>query len=642
MHPHDPVPGVEEAVERVLLQARDVPLTRRDTLRVLGLIGLNSVLGGCMPATRSPALSGTSTGGVKAPDPLVIDVHTHIFNARDVSAADYFTDSIAHLRELNLAPAQVRFIHEFVEHVAKGIAGMAPSARTERDRLLEWERNGVGVFSDEALSRTTDDEQDMCAWRIKLRQIFNSFPTPEERQRVQNPSAALTDERNGTLGEPHDLLDLHVNPQQCGRATMRTYRPRFTDGTARFFAQVEALLFDDPGARSTAAARLFEGSEHAVTANRWLRRMARPRYEIAQELLRTYGHSDQSGGVDAFVVAMVDMQCWLGGSTDQLHDQVLLTSEIARMSGGRLLPFVAYDPLRDVRENCAALTLVQDAILQHGFVGVKMYPANGFRPMGNAFLEDDFVQPRCGTGSSRDLGKQLDDRLHHLYAWCEARGVPVMAHGNETKGTLRRYAERGNPTSWGRVAQQYPRLRINIGHFGGMQSLTARRRIIREVMGLAYMKLPDAPENWSIQILKLMADNDHIYSDVGAFSSILNRDKGISDFLRGKSGRVKRFTRNLGDLLGNDWYPEGRTRLMYGSDWYMVASTPGFADYRRRFEELYSGGLGREAAASFLGRNAAAFLGLRRGEPSRTRLDDFYRIHGVEGRWRTKVDALNP
>ncbi len=360
--------------------------------------------------------------------------------------------------------------------------------------------------------------------------------------------------------------------------------------------------------------------------------MSRPRYEIARELIQTYGTSREGDGdaVDAFVVAMVDMEHWLDSSADSLEDQMLLTSEIARLSGGRLFPFIAYDPLRDIRKNESGLKLVEEAIAKHGFVGVKLYPANGFRPIGNAQLAEDFPRVQHGLASA-NLGQALDERLHRLYRWCCDRGVPIMAHGNDTSGTFRRYADRGNPIFWSRVAERYPQLRINIGHFGGMDSLAGARRVVRKRLGLIpVMSLEDAPENWSIQILQMMTEHPNVFSDVGAFGGVLE-----------DTGELGRFRRNLGDLLGRDYYPAGSRQLMYASDWYMVASTPGYREYHKRFSQLFRTRLYGAAAPQLLGNNAVRFLGLRRGDATRQRLDRFYQQNGISTpAWQIKVDAM--
>jgi predicted TIM-barrel fold metal-dependent hydrolase len=640
MSAHDAGDNVGDVIGQLLRAGDGAALSRRDALRLLGMAGLYSFAGGCAPGMYSTS----SAAGPAVPRPVAIDVHTHIFNVRDVPAAEYFINSIAHLGEVNsgfnLAPGQVRFIKDLLGHLTDGLSRMVQCARDEQATLLALEAQGRNPFEPAQLAQPVNTDPDMCAWRLRIREILRNMPKNQAKHLTEVLEESSAAEPAAVQGKGACGLYRPLEPvtdfSRCQSPTREMYS-RFAGPIADVMVQIERFLFGDRAPLVTPAglAALFGMRDLGLTMNHWLRRMARPRYEIARELIRTFGgvQNGEADAVDAFVVAMVDMEHWLGGrSPDSLREQMLLTREIARLSNGRLLPFIAYDPLRDVLdegkpEADRALGLVRDAISNHGFVGVKLYPANGFRPLGNASLDEDF--PRGLARRARgDLGRKLDDRLHKLYAWCEAEGVPIMAHGNETRGTYRRYSDRGNPINWGRVAEWYPGLRINIGHFGGMASLAAHRRFVRENRWIAYMSLEDAPENWSIQILGLMSEHENVYSDVGAFGGVLKDNRGL-----------RRFRRNLGDLLGADWYPGGLQKLMYASDWYMVAVSPQTGEYHRRFTELFSNPPYATATQDFLGNNAATFLGLRRGNDNRRRLDAFYRANGVTPAWQAQVDG---
>jgi len=632
-------------IEHLLRTQGAAPLNRRDALRLLGLAGLASVAGGCTSAyptalgaprpVRFSALTGSR---------VAIDVHTHIFNVRDVPAAEYALESITHLGEVdsgrNPSPQDVRMIRKLVFYLTRGLARMVPCARVEREMLLAMERRGENPLAPERLRPAGSDERqrarqsELCAWRLRIRTIINGLSKEDLDDLLERTGGGQEPRRAERMPRvpcsAYMPLDTDTDPGLCQPADEHTY-VQFGKRPARILAQIERFLFGDPS-RSTGVATFFGKGDVGPTINEWLRRMARPRYEIARELLETYGLSENGGGgvMDAFVVAMVDMEQWLDSSADLLEDQMLLTREIARLSGGRLLPFIAYDPLRDVIKEGSGLKLVKEAITNHGFVGVKLYPANGFRPIGNASLDEDFPRVQRGRGRE-DLGQALDSSLHDLYDWCSREGVPIMAHGNDTSGTFRRFADRGNPVFWGRVAERYPDLRINIGHFGGMDSLTGARRIVRRRFRIRpYMALEDAPENWSLQILQLMTNHRNVFSDVGAFGGVLE-----------DTGELARFRRNLADLLGPKFYPAGRRQLMYASDWYMVTIEPEHRHYHERFGQLFTTHRYGEAGAELMGNNAVRFLGLRRGEPTRRRLDAFYLANGdVRPAWRGKVDAL--
>jgi hypothetical protein len=101
------------------------------------------------------------------------------------------------------------------------------------------------------------------------------------------------------------------------------------------------------------------------------------------------------------------------------------------------------------------------------------------------------------------------------------------------------------------------------------------------------------------------------------------------------------------DAAGASILPE---RLLYGSDWKMLALEENAGGYLASFQRLIeklSGSVvnppgGRRFADGFFGANAAAFLGLRKDEQTRRRLERFYAASGLRDRpeWMAKVDAL--
>jgi hypothetical protein len=90
---------------------------------------------------------------------------------------------------------------------------------------------------------------------------------------------------------------------------------------------------------------------------------------------------------------------------------------------------------------------------------------------------------------------------------------------------------------------------------------------------------------------------------------------------------------------------------MYGSDWKMLLTEGRSAEYLADFAGIMQSvqnelaGQGQPLPGlldSFLGKNAARFLGLRSGEGNRDRLSDFYRkkMGNMRPTWSQKVDSL--
>jgi hypothetical protein len=74
--------------------------------------------------------------------------------------------------------------------------------------------------------------------------------------------------------------------------------------------------------------------------------------------------------------------------------------------------------------------------------------------------------------------------------------------------------------------------------------------------------------------------------------------------------------------------------LMYGTDWFMTPQ--GAVPYLDNMRDA----LPPDRHGPFYGANAARFLGLRRGEATRRRLEAFYRKWGIaDPDWFQRVDS---
>lgn len=83
-------------------------------------------------------------------------------------------------------------------------------------------------------------------------------------------------------------------------------------------------------------------------------------------------------------------------------------------TGIHMHSFVGFDPRRQVQEPGTPLALVKRAILEHGFVGVKLYPPMGFQASDNK--------------------GPIETALRRLYDWCKDADVPIMAHAENSIG----------------------------------------------------------------------------------------------------------------------------------------------------------------------------------------------------------------
>src|SRR6266446_1751513 len=89
------------------------------------------------------------------------------------------------------------------------------------------------------------------------------------------------------------------------------------------------------------------------------------------------------------------------------------------------------------------------------------------------FVPSKPVRVSGGTRSASRQGRAevahlVDAALAKLYSWCSANNVPIMAHTSHSSGPNTDYEDRADPIFWAGMLKQdaFPRLRINLAHFG--------------------------------------------------------------------------------------------------------------------------------------------------------------------------------
>ena len=327
--------------------------------------------------------------------------------------------------------------------------------------------------------------------------------------------------------------------------------------------------------------RLHDGIDYIT----WAKVITGSRRRITQTML------DQFGEVDIFIPLMVDMELWLNDPIKtSIPQQIVEIEKLIRAFPGCIHPFAPFCPRRAVRNAGTAgdpLIFVKDAIENRGFIGVKLYPALGFVPCNNAT-----------TIPNDPESARYDKVLESLYEYCDSEQVPIAAHcspgGAEAQpGVSGAY---GNPMLWEPVLQKYSHLRLNLAHFGG---------------GKQMVESPDTC--WSHDIARLM-ENYSVYTDMGYFSC-LRDDRACRIYLD-----------TLTDIYED--HPILIDRMMYGTDWEMIAVEPKQEQYYQithdAFQNWCAGGLPSGTMRNLFGQNAMQFLGLTDGEFNFSRLSAYY------------------
>lgn len=388
--------------------------------------------------------------------------------------------------------------------------------------------------------------------------------------------------------------------------------------------------------------------------------LSEARHRNFEALSATYETGLEAVGVALYTPAMVDMDYWLAPDREleaaigdvgtdafslpqtTIGQQIELIEMTQRLYPGRLHGFVSFCPWRQAddlyhnahvvegagRRRATALELVEDAILNRGFIGVKLYPPMGFLPTGNAELPlSAFPSWAADTPYADTFGSALDEAMLSLLRFCAEHDVPVMSHCAETNGAgsytpegggeAESYARRAHPFGWARVLAEpeFSGLRLNLAHFGASRDAETQRE-------------------WRAVIGAMMDAYAHVYADLSHYAEmLLDNFTGSGQHCREAAEVLEPLRKGfLARPAGN----RRASRLLYGSDWSMLSKEFYYGDYLKVIANMYRRkihGVGRGAeknAQGFLSDNAARFMGLGAGEKTRARLEAWYAKHGLD------------
>ncbi|MFP4025952.1 MAG: amidohydrolase family protein, partial [Thiohalospira sp.] len=214
------------------------------------------------------------------------------------------------------------------------------------------------------------------------------------------------------------------------------------------------------------------------------------------------------------------------------------------MNDYAILPFLAVDPRKadkKGKENLYQLFLKAFSPDHNGnqFFGIKIYPALGYLP-SDKWLWPVYeicekkkipVTTHCGGTIIRTNRKDLK-----LEGYQIVNDEVVSLKLNFVEPSGKKRAEFLNhPKLWEPVLKQYPKLKLNLGHFGGSEQ---------------WKNLAETSFNEIIKTINRLMGYDNVYAD---FSFNLAEDCCLDVFL---------------DYLQNNYTV--RTKSLYGTDYWMV------------------------------------------------------------------------
>jgi len=218
-------------------------------------------------------------------------------------------------------------------------------------------------------------------------------------------------------------------------------------------------------------------------------------------------------------------------------------------SGGRFLPFVAFDPQKGTQNVKEGLAL--------GAVGVKVYPPNGYAPDKN--------NPHW-----KKLIEICRDEVP-IFSHCTLAGFhPPLADGCTS-----------DPRLWKPILEEHPKLRLCFGHAGGEESWLGGKS--KACGGAEFTK----------GVLEMVNLYENVYCEVGHLSDVPDH--------------AAAFRTTLDDFVGQ--YPHLAERLCYGTDWLMPAMfIRGPKAYLDAFQNIFDK---IRWKADFFSGNARKYLNLK-------------------------------
>jgi predicted TIM-barrel fold metal-dependent hydrolase len=329
----------------------------------------------------------------------------------------------------------------------------------------------------------------------------------------------------------------------------------------------------------------------------WIKIMLSSHDVIISKLYSAFPVSDGTG-VDLFVHHMMDLdRTYNDHSINRFPEQVAYLSQETRdpSYNGKSLFFVAFDPFR----RDLTLESVKDGI-QKGAAGVKFYPPSGYRPAGNDPLPPKpclFHWTARGQWNSRYHGMdgaKLDAYCDALFDFCEKNDIPIFTHCSPNGfQAVDGYGLMGDPKYWAIVLQKHPKLRLCFAHSGGDDYWFASAA---PVAGSSeYVKW-----NFGAEVVQLCENYPNVYCEVGYLEEINENDT------------LAIFT----DLLMRHYADTGvqyqfGSKLMYGTDWHLVAQENDTSAYLSTFEGIFRKNASiQKWELSFFSGNAAQYLRL--------------------------------
>ena len=236
-------------------------------------------------------------------------------------------------------------------------------------------------------------------------------------------------------------------------------------------------------------------------------------------------------------------------------------------------PFVGINPklhsfeflkeLLDKYVNTSHMYHKDHEVPEKPFYGIKVYPPLGFNPWPN---------------DSETLKKH-----RYLYEFCESYDIPIITHCDDQgfRGVSTKEAWRfTDPSSWRTVLENYPKLKLDLAHFGRQYAFTADRNLAS--LGARRRNLPSSP--WFRSAAELMLEFDGVYSDLSFSGCQYDFYTKLNNYIETLEGEAKeKFLSRI--LFGSD-FSINLLKVESYTQYYSILSNSRLCDeYVKRFTE---------------------------------------------------------
>lgn len=509
----------------------------------------------------------------------IIDLHTHLFNARYVPLASVIASKIGRSGkdESRLA-----------NHVARLLEALTGSSYPERKPpagFLDLDPIAQDEFWLEEIWNITKHELLATVGSLTLMEAGDSIMLAESLD-----SPVFVRLRESTLKDIiEDLSTIDYDAEGLGDIPLSTFHEvapfnnlNPTGIFKEFLSWAEkAVKMALRAVNSLVGSDIYGKSDSSL---RFFITMLHSEEQMVDKVFASYGSGLPSLQI---VHYMMDMQkaYTLDKSPYYPYHPVQLDrmQSLQRAHPAHVFGFSAFDPRRGQNGEEDWRHLAEDA-LQRGFLGFKFYPAMGYKPIGNP--------------------PETEARVHSFYDFCINHDVPIFVHCTPTGFQTRRQEDGKNahPKYWQEVLEtdRWQSLRLCLGHAGGGRIVNGDQKSPGWVA--------ESDEEWSCTdnyariVSELCTTYSNVYCDVGYIIDLFEPDKQEVFVANIERARTEARNKNSPfDLL---------EKIAYGSDWHM----PNMVDHAREYLDIFLGIMNRqpyqEYLDSFFWGNAYRFLKL--------------------------------